>query len=396
VTNKFVNRVAGGAIILTFGLAANAETKHLQFPPPGAPTAQTPAGQLKSPKLLTYHGAGLKNLTPAQLEQAATTSGLPLYHYVVPAAVQDGLHYDGYVVGGNPNSPMPVSVPTSVIPLRIHFLDPFGNEVFRFSPDAADPCQSGMSASMLTGNSPLFNSTMYMMNGQNVGNTQYVDAFRRADLWSKVKNTNYHLYLSPTLMPTIDIDVLYGAWAYGIGTCSVFGAVDISLWDAFTVQVLLPFVGATPDKLPLFLTHNFAFTVGGGCCVLGYHSVNQLFALKAQTYSTSDFESSGFFPADYNDTLILSHELAEWADDPFVVNPTPSWGNTGQVVGCQGNLEVGDPLTPTAFPPVMMNGFTYHLQELAFTTWFFGGPGMSAGGLFSNNGTFTAPSTLCQ
>jgi len=395
VTNKFVNKVAGCAIVLTFALAANAETKHLQFPPPGAPAAQMPAGPLKNPKVLTYHGAGLKNLTPAQLEQAAAASGLPLYHYAVPAAVQDGLHYDGFVVGPSPITPMPVSVPTWVVPLRFHFLDQKGNEVFRFSPEAADPCQSGMSTTMLTGNSPIFNSTPYVMNGQSVGNTQYVDAFRRADLWSRVKNTNYHLFLSPTMIPTLDIDVLYGGWAYGIGTCSVFGAVDLFAWDAFTQQVLLPFIGVTPDKFPIFLMHNVAFTVFGGCCALGYHSATAA-ALMAQTYSSSDFESSGFFPPDYNDTLVLSHEVAEWADDPFTVNATPAWGNTGQVAGCQGNLEVGDPLTPTAFPPVMMNGFTYHLQELAFMTWFFGGPGMSAGGLFSNNGTFTAPSTLCQ
>ena len=165
---------------------------------------------LKNPRALSYHGTGLKNLSPAQLEQAAAASGLPLYHYVVPAAIQDGLHYDGYVVGASPKSPMPVSVPTWVVPLRLHFLDQRGNEVFRFSPEAANPCLSGMSASMLTGNSPLFNATPYVMNGQSVGNTQYVDAFRRADLWSKVKNTNYHLFLSPTLMPSLDIYVLYG------------------------------------------------------------------------------------------------------------------------------------------------------------------------------------------
>jgi hypothetical protein len=160
-------------------------------------------------------------------------------------------------------------------------------------------------------------------------------------------------------------------------------------------EILLPYIGATPDKLPIFLTHNLAFTEFGLCCALGYHNATAA-ALKAQTYSVSDFESSGFFPPEYGDTIVLSHELAEWADDPFTVNATPAWGNIGQVAGCQGNLEVGDPLTPTAFPPVTMNGFTYHLQELAFITWFFGGPWTSAGGLYSNNGTFTTPSTLCQ
>ena len=63
-------------------------------------------------------------------------------------------------------------------------------------------------------------------------------------------------------------------------------------------------------------------------------------------------------------------------DDPFRINPTPLWGNIGQVQGaCQGNLEVGEPLTGTDVPDVTMpNGYTYHLQELAFFSWFFGAP----------------------
>ena len=41
---------------------------------------------------------------------------------------------------------------------------------------------------------------------------------------------------------------------------------------------------------------------------------------------------------------------------------------------CQANLEVGDPLTGTNIAPITMpKGFTYHLQELAFVSWFFGG-----------------------
>jgi hypothetical protein len=43
----------------------------------------------------------------------------------------------------------------------------------------------------------------------------------------------------------------------------------------------------------------------------------------------------------------------------------------GQVLGCQSNLEVGDPLSGTDAPPIVMpNHFTYHLQELAFFSWF--------------------------
>jgi len=46
-------------------------------------------------------------------------------------------------------------------------------------------------------------------------------------------------------------------------------------------------------------------------------------------------------------------------------NPTPAWGNIGQVSGCQDNFEVGDPLSGTLMPTSDLNGYSYHLQELA-------------------------------
>jgi hypothetical protein len=49
---------------------------------------------------------------------------------------------------------------------------------------------------------------------------------------------------------------------------------------------------------------------------------------------------------------------------------------------------VGDPLTRTDLPVVVgSNGFAYHLQELAFFSWFFRTPALGAGGNFSNNGS---------
>ena len=93
---------------------------------------------------------------------------------------------------------------------------------------------------------------------------------------------------------------------------------------------------------------------------------------------------------------MLSHEVGEWLDDPFGNNPTPAWGNTGQVKGqCQANLEVGDPLTGTTFP-VVRKGVTYHPQELAFSSWFYGpSPSIAVNGTYSFNGTFTRPALIC-
>jgi hypothetical protein len=53
-------------------------------------------------------------------------------------------------------------------------------------------------------------------------------------------------------------------------------------------------------------------------------------------------------------------------------------------------------LTGTNFPNVTMpNGYAYHLQELAFFSWFYGPPSIGAGHKFSDNGTFTSAQGAC-
>lgn len=77
-------------------------------------------------------------------------------------------------------------------------------------------------------------------------------------------------------------------------------------------------------------------------------------------------------------------------NDPGGNNAVPPWGNIGEVTGCRNDLEVGDPLTRTPLPAITgPNGFSYHLQELAFFSWFFRTPAIGVGGLFSENGTLT-------
>jgi hypothetical protein len=95
----------------------------------------------------------------------------------------------------------------------------------------------------------------------------------------------------------------------------------------------------------------------------------------------------------------MSHEIGEWMDDPIGNNSTPLWGHTGQVSGCQNNLEVGDPLSGTDFPQLLAtNGVTYHPQELAFFSWFFRqSPSLGVNGWYSDNGTFTQDAgALCM
>ena len=90
-----------------------------------------------------------------------------------------------------------------------------------------------------------------------------------------------------------------------------------------------------------------------------------------------------------------TQQVSEWLDDPNVVNLTKGWGNIGQVSGCQFNLETGDPLTGTSFADTL-NGKTYHLQELAFYSWFYHqNPSQGVNGWFSNRGKFTVDAEPC-
>jgi hypothetical protein len=257
--------------------------------------------------------------------------------------------------------------------------------------------------------SPLFNDALYTMNGSSVGTTQYVDAFQRAAFFKSPAHVSatgdrYHTLLNVTTLSEITITIpsgsglAYDATAF-VGGCGHIGVVDNATLDNILVNTEIPALagsGVGPTTFPIFLLYNVVQGLPGdnilaNCCVLGYHgAVGSLATL--QTYSPTDFDSTRLFnKGTHANGTTLSHEIAEWLDDPVGDNPTPLWGNIGQVVGCQGNLEVGDPLSGTNFPAVLMpNGITYDLQELAFFSWFFRqSPSIGTGGKFSNNGTFT-------
>jgi hypothetical protein len=147
--------------------------------------------------------------------------------------------------------------------------------------------------------------------------------------------------------------------------------------------------GVGPNDLSIFVFNSVILSDSAVPIASGYH--NAFFsgggAGPLQTYAVSDFDTSALIGGDIE---TLSHEIGEWMDDPLGTNPTPNWGHVGQVTSCQNNLEVGDPLSGTDFTSVTLGGFTYHPQELAFFSWFYGHPSIGAGGKYSDNGTFTS------
>jgi hypothetical protein len=333
------------------------------------------------------------------MSASATGTTIPLFSYSVMNASRDGLPYDGQMVGRSPffNGHRQTIIRTFLIPVKFTFPN---TDVY--DPTANDGCTpAGTTVLSLQQGSPIFVNpgSDLIMNGVDVGDTQYVDAFQRANFWSNVGGTPYGTLLSsPTVTAVQSVAVPAGSALEATGNCRTLGAIDVAWWDPSLnggtgqgeAGTILSQVAATngigPTDLPIFIFNSVViYIVAGGavqCCVLGYHNA---FSNPVQTYSVTNFDTSGEFGGDID---TISHETAEWMDDPLGTNSTPAWGHIGQQMGCQNNLEVGDPLSGTLFTSITQGGFTYHPQELAFYSWFFGGPSIGAGGKFSDNETF--------
>jgi hypothetical protein len=307
-----------------------------------------------------------------------------------------GTAYSGAILGGSPTALSSTSLPVQIVPLQLVLND--GTKTVTYNPTAHDPCNGGLSETDYVARSPLFSQRVrWTMNGIKIGQTQYIDAFQRAQFWSVVHGSNYHLLFSrtqlpkqhATLGPTLTANVSGGI------LCGYAGQTDMGMVDGVVQKIIRHALKSSINvgTFPVFLLHNVFMTENSGssCCVLGYHGglyVNG----KLQVYAVADVDSAGFFPGTDDDTTTLSHELAEAVNDPTGGNQVPTWFN-GHF--CQPNLEVGDPLAGSELPPIILSGTTYHVQELTFAAWFFHTASHSAGKLYSDNGTQTTYANQC-
>jgi hypothetical protein len=369
--------------------------------------------------------------------RAGTVNPLPLWTFNI-RAVRDGEHHLGTIVGHSPFlSPGTDRVPVNLVPLitKVHrvatAIDP-KTLILTTAPgdvtlDASAPDNTCLTAPnnvpvVVTRQSPVFEPAHFVFGNTDVGTTQYIDALQRGSFFQVLgPNSRYHLLFDPVRTHeavVIDVPTDSGVAitdpqffaAFGFSICAPLLLVDGNWFDAHLNGTVIPAVtregqdengqgenedGSSLAGVPIFLSYDTAWPFGdvtdlNNCCAGGYHSLTG-YPIANQPYGVVDFDRTNFFvgPPTGLDTIVLSHEVGEFANDPMIDNLVPPWGGTGQVGGCQNNLEVGDPLTGSNIPPVAMpNGFTYNLQELAFFSWFFGGPSIGANGWFSNNGTF--------
>ena len=354
--------------------------------------------------IYTPHHIGTPEERARAAAQAAAGQTIPLWTYSFRA--YDGNTYSGSMVGRAPfaHGHRTTVVPTYVIPVVLTFADT-GTVFDPTQPDSCAPNSESVVNLILQ--SPLFQNTAFTINGVDVGTTQYLDAFQRSNFWTYVVGTPYHSVFStsPTVLPAVQVTVPTTEGSTAVNGFCAYGLMDIDWWDSLVQTQIIPGLaarGVGPANFPQFLFDSVFMYENhdpNQCCVLGYHNSMQNNGLF-QTYSVNDYDTSG---AIGEDTSVMSHELAEWLDDPNGLNPVPQWGDMGQVPAgsCQNNLEVGDPMSPggvsatNPYSIAMPNGVTYTLQELAYFSWFYGGSSLGAGGFYSDHATLKGYAKPC-
>jgi hypothetical protein len=383
----------GGASALGIGV--------LMALPAALPAAASAGPHIKHIRLghAMYDVGVHARITPAQA-RAGTT--VPEFTATQKVGTKS---YTYSIVGKNPAikvSNASTTVNAEIVPVIMKFAG------HTWDPTKTDSCDPGASALARTQNSPIVKTQAHSFGGTSVGTVQLTNAFQRAEFWKDAQptgiNPSYGVNLSfKTLKPvTINVPLADAAMANISCGNGLLGAAEINWLDNHLQQVVIPSLksqGVGPTTFPIFLLHNFVeyITTTSNCCVLGYHNAFST-STGVQTYGLAEYDNSRSPLTGISDILGLSHEVAEWQNDPNTVNggnPTPSWGHIGQVSGCQANLEVGDPLTPTSFTD-KLGGFTYHPQELAFFSWFYHQkPSIGVNGWYSDQGTFRTFAAPC-
>src|ERR1700759_2101502 len=166
--------------------------------------------------------------------------------------------YNFVMVGNNPSTGQPSIITTYIIPVKIVLST--GQTFDPISGGANNP----LGRTLL---SPIFDrSTTYTQGGVNVGTTQYVDAFQRANFWSTRQNEpNYHGYLGAptsrvTVLPELTLNVPAGSGTHGTKFEHQVALVDINWYDAQVSAYMQQNNIITPAGLPIFESSNMYWT----------------------------------------------------------------------------------------------------------------------------------------
>ena len=326
----------------------------------------------------------------------------------------NGITYGYNMVGANPNtcsgSDCSVTIEADIIPLIVNIagLTFSGNDIlaatlaspqFALNDYGTTPFATASSTS--TTNVP--RGAGGTLSQQDAGyHLQLQDATMRAQ-FNKTGSSTYHLILHANVLPAVTINVPANQGVLlQSGRGVVFADVNISWWAA-QMKNLNSTVG-DPTHLPIYLSNSVLLHIGKNvlnCCVIGFHGTSPVGIgsgsadsngnAKVQTFAWASWVQPGIYArpnggTDWalQDIHALSHEIAEWADDPFVNNTVEPWLTpTAPQYGCTGVLETGDPVVAIGFAmgtntteqgpnpngTQSADGY-YHPEDEVFLPWF--------------------------
>jgi hypothetical protein len=320
---------------------------------------------------------------------------IPHWH---SAFTYQGLTYPYIMAGQNPRLGNTTFIGTQVIPINVVLdgcTDVNGNPVeFKIDPATLKN---------------IFESPEFEPVNFSTGFTQYTDAHQRAEYYKVMKQDWHTLLAPPRVLEPVTIEV-----PPEDSTCisippsgQPMGEVDYDYF-AGQLETILELENVNPVQLPMMLTKDVVLYEGGqtaNCCVIGFHSAGGVLDIVGNPAQTSLWASwlseADGFGGGIEDILALSHEIGEWANNPFINNLVPPWQVPDGSGTCGGNLlEVGDPVLDLPNPafPVGSEGYLYHPQTLALLQWFTReAPSSAINGAYSyaNESTLSSPSIAC-
>ena len=327
----------------------------------------------------------------------------------------NGVTYGYNMVGADPyncsGSGCDATVETDIIPLNVIV----GGMEFDGTDVVAPTLASPQFATNDYGSTPAATNSAFargpggvLSQGDAGSLLQLQDATMRAQ-FNKTGSSSYHLRLHSTVRPPITI-VVPGNQGPLLqsGRGVIFASVNIQWW-ATRIQNLDTSLGyVDPTHLPLYLTNKILLHFGldpTNCCVIGFHGAGPVPSgnenaygpghgngnQPIQTFAWASWVTPGIYArpnggVDWalQDIHAVSHEVAEWADDPFINNFVEPWLTpTAPQYGCTNVLETGDPVVAIGFAKgtntfdqgpnpngsQSADGF-YHPEDEALLPWF--------------------------
>jgi hypothetical protein len=237
---------------------------------------------------------------------------------------------------------------------------------------------------------------------------QLQDATMRAQ-FNKTGASPYHLILNPVVHDPITLVVPgnHGTLLQS-GRGVIFASVEVQWWATQIMNLDNSLGYIDPTHLPIYLTNKVLLHIGlnpTNCCIIGFHGAGPVPSgnekaygpghgngnQPVQTFAWASWVTPGIYARPngglawaLQDIHALSHEVSEWADDPFINNFVNPWLTpTAPQYGCTDSLETGDPVVDIGFAigtntydqgpnpngTQSADGY-YHPEDEAFLPWF--------------------------